>query len=200
MNLCEAIRRANSLAKREAMLWLLLNIFSILIPIGATYLHNYTDFGIFLPLEPVSHGEISLFTISLIIAGVFVLAKGLKLVGLEENKPEKKKQLSLKEVLRNISFPGSALFIPSVVLEIVIAAVVFTNSFSQNTSLKNYQEIQNFRIYFSIGLLLICLVTTYLITLVESSISNNPLNIEKLYAEEEGKFRKGMSKGKWRIK
>jgi hypothetical protein len=200
MGLFEAIRRANCSAWQEAIRWLIINFFVVFIPIGSTYLFTYNNTGKIIFIEPISHGELSLVSISFLGAGIYIISKGLKITGLPQIKRDKKLRNLDKifEVLANISFPGSTIFIPTIFIEVIFAVILFMISFSQNTGLANYQEIQYNRIRITLIIMVICFLTTFLITLVESSITNSSLDAQDMFRKSTENWQEKMKNEQWR--
>jgi len=163
MSLIDALRRVTGDALREAFTWLGLNIFLIGLPIGIAYLIMLKTTGQILLQSPISHGELLLVSILLLGSGIYTTIRGMKVQ--DENS---KRNIKFKGLLSNINFPGNKIFNPIIFLETLAAMVFYIISlFPQNTNISNYQQIQLFWNYASFGLLVFCIGTSFLISLVE---------------------------------
>jgi hypothetical protein len=193
MSLGEILKRATKSAWNDALLWFGINILLATIPILFTYGVILGNTGSVILQEPISHGELSLFSISLLAAGVYVILTGMKISG-----SEKIQFRALREALDNINFPGIKLWYPAIFFEASIATYLFVTSFTLNTKLANYQEILNFRIIITIMLTLFCFATSFFITLVDSSINKNPPSASELFGSSDQQIQGELEKGDWR--
>jgi hypothetical protein len=193
MSIGEILKRVTKAALKDALLWLGINILLVIIPILFTYGVILGNTGSIVLQEPISHGELSLFSISLLAAGVYVILTGMKISGLEQIEFH-----TLHKVLENINFPGIKLWYPAIFFEASIATYLFVTSFTQNTKLINYQQILNIRIIVTILLTLCCFATSFLITLIDSSININPPSADELFNESDQKMQGELEQGEWR--
>gem|GEM_PF-5034693 len=200
MNFMEAIKRANGSAWKDALGWFILNLFLIVMPILATYLSIFNNTGQIILPEPISHGELSLVSISLLGDGIYVITRGLRIMGLEQILGDKKTTgfKKLQEMFGNINFPGGRWLNIIIFIEVIIATIYFMNSFTQNTALGNYQQVLNFRIISTLVVVLVCLLTTFAITLVDASVTNSPPNVQELFNSGTDEWQKKMKNRKWR--
>jgi hypothetical protein len=197
MTLKEALQRANSSAWKDATSWLVLNILVLLVPVCVTYLYFLLNTGNVDFLEPIRHGELSLFGLSLLGTGAYSLMRGIKISGLDQIKKDKKAKGIEKafEAIGNIHFPGFQLFFLAMIGGIISALILFMFSFPQNTFIPNYEIIHQIRII--IIIMLLCLTTSFIIILIESSLVNSPLNVEAVIAESTNKAQQQL-RAEWR--
>jgi hypothetical protein len=179
MDLKEALERLNSDAWHDALEWVVINIVIVVFPILITYFFLYVDTGKINFQDPVSHGELSLFSISLLGAGVYSMLS------------------AMKGSLKTIKFPGNNIFYLAIFIEVIIAVSLFVLSFTQNVNLDNYPKIQLIRIIATVIIMVLCFLTTFFIILVDASVSNDPPSAEDIWKRSDKRYQKELSR-EWR--
>jgi hypothetical protein len=157
MKLAEAFKRVNKEAWKDAFSWLALNVLAFASPIVIAYFLSLVSTGEFNFLDPIQRSELLIISISFLITGLFTLIRGLKVIDFFEKLP----------------FPGSSLFLIAIIFEYTISLALFISAFQINRNIKNYLMIENTVIIISLIILIFSLLTTFVITLIDSAISNN---------------------------
>lgn len=195
----DIIKNANKTAKNETWRWLGLNFFFIIVPIGCAYLFSFYGKGGILLLDPISHGELSLYSLSLLVSGILILIKGIKITGLDQIRNDNQSNAvnKISQYLSNLSFPGIGVFTILVMIEVVIAVIIFCSSFSQNNTLPNYSKIQTVHIILSTSILVLSMITTFFITLTGASLENSPISAQDIYARSNEPYQRKLDKHVW---
>jgi hypothetical protein len=192
MSLVDILKRANGAAWVDSIIWLVINVFLGIFPIICTYIIILSNTGTIIFQEPISHGELPLFSISLLGAGVYVILTGMKISGVD-----KIEFSSLRIALSNVNFPGTKFWYPAILFEALIATTLFVTSFTLNAELNNYQQILDIRIKITGIILILCFMTSFIITLIDASIKNNTPNAEEMFTESDKKAQDELNKADW---
>jgi hypothetical protein len=187
----DVLNRINFSAIKKAFYWLFLNIFALSLPIGITYLMAYNGKGKVDFLSPISHGELTLYSVSLICSGFLILAKGI--IVSEDDVPESEKPR--KKI--SISFPGFAWFLLLCLFNFGGSIAFFCATFSQNNQLPNFGEIQQFSITASQIVLGISFVITFILSLIDAALDNPQFRVQEIFNDSNEKYQKKLKSHKW---
>ena len=196
MGFFDAIKRTTWAEVRVTIVWLLLNVFAGILPIGGSYL-MIKGFGQVPALrDPLRHGELALLSISLLASAVYVISRGFKLSGLPARN-EGKDSRGLGQILsylRNISFPGSLGFISVIFVQAIFATLLFALAISADfMNIQDNIAIDN-RIAWTAILLGATLITTFLVTLIENTISSSAPDARDLMGDDYKNWERKMDK------
>lgn len=181
MTLVQALKRINRHAIKDTLLWILITSTIALIPVLCSYLYSYSNYGSVNYIDPLSHGELALYSISLLGSGVYIISKGFRIEG----------------NYRKISFPGSGPFIALIFGLTAISAIIFSNAQILNPLLPDYNVIVINKVYHSVYIILASLLITLVITLIDSIMTNNPPPAEEIFSISTDQAQREL-KRKWR--
>jgi hypothetical protein len=199
MTLIDALKRANGETWDTTLKWFFLNVISLILPIGITYLLLFGKNGAVDYTSPISHGELTLFSLSLLCSGFLILIKGIKVSGEDQINNDKKSSgiNKFQQKLSNLIFPGSGWFLIFIFLWFALSIAIFCSTFAQNSSLTNYLQVQQVHIILSIIILSISFITTFLITLTDASLDNGRYVVTELYKKSNDQYQKKLEEQEW---
>jgi len=196
MGFIDAIKRTTWAEIRVTLVWLLLNVFAGVLPIGGSYL-MIKGFGQNPRFQdPLRHGELALLSISLLASAIYVISKGFRLAGLPAKNEGKNNRGfgQILDYLKNISFPGSLGFISIIFIQAVSATVLFALAISADFMGINDSKVIDNRISWTAILLVATLATTFFVTLIENVLSSSAPDARDLMGDDYKKWERKMNK------
>jgi hypothetical protein len=196
MGFFDAIKRTTWAEVKVTIVWLLLNVFAGILPIGGSYLmiRGFGQTPAF--RDPLRHGELALLSISLLASAIYVISRGFKLSGLP-SRNDNKESRGLGQILnylRNISFPGSLGFISVIFVLAIFGTLLFALAISADfMDIQDNAVIDN-RIVWTEVLLVATLITTFLVTLIENTMSSSAPDARELMGDDYKKWERKMNK------
>lgn len=195
MGFLDAFKRASWAEVKVTLIWLLLNIFAGVLPVGFSYLTIQGYGGTPSLREPLRHGELALLSLSLLASAVYVISKGYRLSGLPSREDKESRGIGqILSYLKNIPFPGSLGFFSIIFIQAVAATWLFTLAISADFIGVNDAKAIDSRIIWTVILLAITLATTFLVTLIENILSTSAPDARDLMGDDYKKWERKMDK------
>jgi hypothetical protein len=190
MGLIEVIKRGGWQALKQSFVWLALVLFAGALPVGGSYLMIASSGRILDLREPLRHGELALFGISLLVSAVFVISRGTTVQGIPPESDEAQSGLdALLRLLKNPSFPGLLLFGPLVFVEGISATLLFAAAISGGAILPIDPNALDLRILLTAILLGLTVLTAFMVTFVDQALETAQVDAREMFGRDQRRWR-----------
>lgn len=174
----------------RTLYWLLFNGFALGFPIILTSILTYSSKGSFDFITPVSHGELTLFSLSLLCSGFLILIKGIRVTGNDQIERDDKSSTfeKLRQKVVNLSFPGSPWLYGLSFIVTCSSIGFFCGISTLNPDLPNILQVKEFYLRASRFVLIASFIITLLINFIDAALDNSQYKVETIFHNSNDKY------------